>query len=154
MKKKISALLTVALLAALLGGCSQAKEVTLDINATATQMIAASDLEFELVKMGDKIVEKYYEVEGVTEYVMYGEATGASAEEITIFKVEKAENVAAVQEMFQSRIEYQRARYENYVPSELVKIAEGTVVVNGNYVAYIVSKDTAAARSVFAEAGK
>lgn len=155
MKKIGTMILAAALALTVFSGCGETKkEVNIDINATAEQMIAASELEFELVKMGDKIVEKYYDLEGVSEYVMYGEATGASAEEITIVKVEKEENIPAVTQMFQERIESQVVRYENYVPSELVKINAGTIAVNGKYVAYIVSADPAAAETVFLSAGQ
>lgn len=154
MKKLVTMILAAGLMVGMLSGCSDKKEVTIDINATAVEMIEASGMEFELVKMGDKIVEKYYDLEGVSEYVMYGEATGASAEEVTIVKVEKEENIEAVTQMFRDRIESQKVRYENYVPSELVKINVGTVVVNGKYVAFIVSADPAGAETVFTNAGK
>lgn len=156
MKKFRAALTTFLIFVLVLSGCSGSgkPDVNMNIADVANDMLGAAGTEAELVKAGDKIIEKYYDLSLAEEYIVYQEATGAFAEEVAIFKAKTDEDVAKIKALFETRTSDQRTRYESYVPSEVFKINNAVITVNGRYVAYVVSAQPDKAVEIFTKAGQ
>lgn len=79
-------------------------------------------------------------------YVMC--STGATAEEIGLFRCVDEDAAARVQAKAKDRIESQKAAYESYAPEEIPKLDDAVIKSTGVYVFYVVSTDSAEVEKV------
>ena len=84
--------------------------------------------------------------DSVEDYAVYMCPTGATVEEISVFRTSDA---AAVEEMIQTHLDARKTEYESYRPDEVKKLDGAAVVKSGDYVAVIIADDTAAAEAAF-----
>lgn len=75
-------------------------------------------------------------------------STGATAEEIAVFKCADAAAAKTVETAVKARLDSQKAAYATYAPDAVPAIEDAVVRVNGSYVACIVSGDSAAAGKI------
>lgn len=73
-------------------------------------------------------------------YVMC--STGATTEEIGLFKCVDEDAATKVQAKAKDRIESQKTAYESYAPEEIPKLDDAIVETRGVYVFYVVSTDS------------
>lgn len=127
---------------------SQAETVTAD--ALAQKMVEATTFNDEVIAISEDVVPNYYTLpDSVSDYAVYMCPTGATVEEISVFRTDDA---AAVEEMIQNHLAARTAEYESYRPAEVQKLDNAAVVKEDGYVAVIIADDTAPAQSAFEEA--
>ena len=78
-------------------------------------------------------------------------STGATTEEIGLFKCVSTEAAVKVKAAADARVETQRTTYESYAPAEMPKLDDAIVTINDVYVFYIVSADSSKIQTVLNE---
>lgn len=149
-KQKITALFFVLLLlVTMLAGCSEQKEeVRLEENL-GQELLANTDFKDKLELVDDEQVSAMYGIDKVIspEFTVYM-STGATAEEIAIFRVESKENKSKVEEAIQMRIEDQKKIMEGYLPEEMAKLNNPIIKKNQYYVVLCTTDDADGAQKV------
>lgn len=143
MKKKILTLL-LGMIMVVMTACGGEKEIVFGISQAASDLLASEAFTDTLTKCdNDKVVALYGVDEAVlAEYEVYI-GTGATAEEIAIFRVKDNQDAAAVKSACETRIEDQKKACENYLPDEMPKLENPVVRTAGNYVVMVISGDNA-----------
>jgi len=150
MKRLSLVLLTFCMVLGIFTGCAQkAKPAEYDLEAIATQLQDSGAFSDFLSPITKKIAASFYGFEDadVTDCVVYC-STGATTEEIALFKCANEEVAATLKANADKRIETQKAIYESYAPAEPPKLDDAIVTQDGLYVFYIVSADYAKAQTV------
>lgn len=148
MKKLVSVMVMVFMTLAFAVGCGQENaKVDVDVKQLAEQL--NSNLKF---------VDTLSEVDAATALSTYGltedqvsacsvyMSSMATAEEIAVFEAKDSDSLAQVEAAVEQRIVDQRKAYEDYVPAELEKLTDPTIVKKGNYVVLCVSDDDEASK--------
>lgn len=149
MKKTITILLAVCLIAALAAGCapsSDAKEYNFEELSTKLQdsgafsdLLSPVDIELASTLYG-------FEVSDVEKCVVLC-STGATTEEIGLFKCKDEQAAAKVKAAAEERVKSQRAAYESYAPAEMPKLDDAIVMSDGVYVFYVVAENASKAEA-------
>lgn len=89
----------------------------------------------------------YYDVasDKIESYSAYICGSGAYPDEIAVFQLKSADDVADVKAMLEKRVEAQTTAFKDYTPDEMYKIDGKNVVTSGNYVALIICADNSKA---------
>lgn len=150
MKRALSAVLAVCLIFASFVGCGQkAKTVDYDLEALASKLLDDGGFSDLLAPITKDIAASFYSFDDaeVSECVIYC-STGATTEEIALFKCDNEDAAAKLKANAEKRVETQKTIYESYAPAEPPKLDEAIVEQNGLYVFYIVSADSGMAQAV------
>ncbi|PKM74208.1 MAG: hypothetical protein CVU91_03955 [Firmicutes bacterium HGW-Firmicutes-16] len=150
MKRLSLILLAFCITVGAFSGCTQkAKPTEYDLKAIAAQLQESGAFSDFLSPITKVIAESFYGFEDadVTECVVYC-STGATTEEIALFKCANEEAATKLKANAEKRTETQKAIYESYAPKEPPKLDDAIVTKNGLYVFYIVSDDSAKAQAV------
>ena len=151
MFKKLAALGAALMLCFSLAGCgSTGKDITVDVNALASELKDGVTWQDTLEEIDPNVLSMMsdYDIEGVEKSVVYL-GSGATAEEITVLEctdVDAAKN--QVEPAMKQHIENQITSFESYVPAEVAKLKDAVIRVGGKYVAVCVSDDSAAAEKI------
>ncbi len=148
MKKKVLVLLAVVMVM-VLSGCGGSKEIVFGISQAASELLDCGAFTDTLTKCdNDKVVSLYGVDESLlAEYEVYI-GTGATAEEIAIFRVKDSKDVETVKASCQSRVDAQKEACENYLPNEMPKLESPVLTTAGNYVILCVSNDNGKVQTV------
>jgi len=150
MKKVGLIFLAACMVLGSLTGCSQkSKTVNYDLDALSSQLEASGAFSDILSPVDIKIAATQYGIDtkDVAESKVFC-STGATTEEIGLFKCTNDEAAARVKAAADERVKSQRTAYESYAPAEMPKLDDAIVTLNGVYVFYIVSADTSKAQAV------
>ena len=145
--KKIFVLLCCVFLL-LLGGCG-AKEVKLDVAATADKLASEVAFKDQLSPLNDKAAFKLFGLDDstvVSQKVYAG--TGATAEEIGVWECKDENAAKTVQSAAEQRVKDQTQAFANYVPGELTKLKSPFIKTYGKYVVYVCCDDTTQVQKV------
>lgn len=143
MKKVMLAAMMAAML---LTSCNeQPKDV--DISALASQIVGEVSFDDSLSEIDDDMISMLYSIDGYTDAVLY-KGSGATAEEVAIFKMETKDDAKAALEEAQAHIQSQIESYESYIPEEVSRLEDAIVRQDGCYVSVVVSGDSAAAEKL------
>ena len=107
-----------------------------------------ADVKFPgMAEIGEDRMSGYYDVasDKIESYSAYICGSGAYPDEIAVFQLKSADDVADVKAMLEKRVEAQTATFKDYTPDEMYKIDGKNVVTSGNYVALIICADNAKA---------
>jgi len=144
MKKTLTLLLAAALLLGALTACgSGGKTVTeVDFAALADELLSSGLYNDLMSPLDGDVAAMLYQVDPgvIAESVLYC-GTGATGEEIALFKAADTAGAAALAAAAQDRRSSQIEAFKNYVPAEVPKIEKAVIRTNGLFVAYIVSGD-------------
>ena len=80
------------------------------------------------------------------ESMSYYFSSGATAEELVVFKAKDTDGVKKLQDAIKARIEYQITAFESYVPEEVPKLDGAVILTSGLTVAMYVAADYEAAK--------
>ena len=81
-------------------------------------------------------------VEGLAEYSIYMNMMNVRTDEIGIFKMTSADQAGAMQEAIKKHVENKIAGWmPGYMPEEIEKMENYTIITNGNYVMYLIASD-------------
>lgn len=150
MKRLSLVLLIICMALGVFTGCAQkAKPTEYDLEALATKLQDSGAFSDFLSPITKEIASSFYGFEDayVTDCVVYC-STGATTEEIALFKCASEEAATKLKANADKRIGTQKAIYESYAPAEPPKLDDAIVTQNGLYVFYIVSADSAKAQAV------
>ena len=143
MKKVMLAAMMAAML---LTSCNeQPKDV--DISALASQIVGEVSFDDSLSEIDDDMISMLYSIDGYTDAVLY-KGSGATAEEVAIFKMETTDDAKEALEEAQAHIQSQIESYESYIPEEVSRLEDAIVRQDGCYVCVVVSGDSAAAEKL------
>jgi len=152
--KKLAALLLTFVLVLGLCACGGSKEASLnfapaDLSAKLLDSKCFTDL---MSEMDNAVAFEIYgldsaKVDSASIYL----GTGATAEEIAVFKAKDADGAKAIKEAMDGRVQAQIKAYENYVPTEVPKLKEAIVAAKDLYVVYVTSADAGSAKGIIDE---
>lgn len=88
------------------------------------------------------ILKKLYpkiDLNYISEFCVYTSASGATAEEIAIFKLKDLKYIDDIKQIIKTRINNQISNFENYIPEEVYKIKNSVINENEdkNIITYI-----------------
>lgn len=148
MKKKLL-ILMLGMMALVITGCGKEKEIVFGISQAAGDLLASEAFTDTLTKCdNDKVIALYgVDESSLAEYEVYI-GTGATAEEIAIFRVKDSQTAASVKTACETRIADQKKACENYLPDEMPKLESPVVRTAGNYVVMVISGDNTKVEAV------
>ena len=151
--KKILAAALATLMALSLTACSDngdsSSDAAVEVTALAQEMVEATSWNDEVIQMNEDIIPNYYTLpDNVEEYVVYLCPTGATVEEVAVFKISD-DKTDALETAVSNHIQARIAEYESYRPDEVKKLNAAAVKQNGSYLAVIIADDTAPAAEKF-----
>lgn len=129
---------------------TEASYDTAQASGTAAEITAKiqADVKFPgMAEIGTDRMSGYYDVasDKIESFSAYICGSGAYPDEIAVFQLKSADDVADVKAMLEKRVEAQTATFKDYTPDEMYKIDGKNVVTSGNYVALIICADNAKA---------
>lgn len=150
MKRLVLILAAVSLVLAMLSGCAaqpQAKEYDLDELSKAVEESGSfTDI---LSEVDLPTAAKLYKVdEGIIADCEVLCSTGATTEEIGLFRCADEDAAKTMEQAAKDRAEAQKVAYESYAPGEIPKLDDAVIKRVGVYVFYIVSDDPAAVAAI------
>lgn len=151
------AVITLTLTACGGGGDTKTSAKSLDIGTTMDNIVKTAKFDDELIELTDKNVSDYYEIDTnfVAEYKIMVSATGATTEEIAIFKLGTDDKAAeAVKKLIDDRKASLTKSFEDYIPAEVARIDEAITVENGGYILFSISSDSETIKKTFEDALK
>ncbi|MBP8639977.1 MAG: DUF4358 domain-containing protein [Oscillospiraceae bacterium] len=150
MKRVGLLLLAACMITGIFSGCVQeAKPAVYDLEALSSQLEQSGAFSDILSPVSKDIAKSFYGFEDadVTECVVLC-STGATTEEIALFKCATEEAATKLKASADKRVQTQKETYESYAPAEPPKLDDAIVTQNGLYVFYIVSADYTKAQAV------
>jgi hypothetical protein len=146
MKKTISLLLSL-LICALCAGCGAAPDFE---PAALAEALESSGCFTDLLSEMDTAMamELYGIEEGDVEACAVYLGTGATAEEIAVFRAKSAAAAKTIAEAFGARRDNQITAYKNYVPTEVPKLEDAIVKSSGSYAVYVTAADADGAQKI------
>lgn len=148
--KRITPATSLLLLLCMLVGCAgngDAKELNMD--SLATDLINSDSFSDILSPIEDAVAAAIYVVdEADIEDCRVFCSTGATAEEVAVFKAKDEAAAGRILDAAKARIEAQKQAYSGYAPEEVPKLDSAIVRQSGVYVVYVVPADAAAAKKV------
>lgn len=121
-----------------------------EATGTAAEITAKIQADVKFPSMAEIEADRmsgYYDVasDKIESFSAYICGSGAYPDEIAVFQLKSADDVADVKAMLEKRVESQTATFKDYTPDEMYKINGKNVVTSGNYVALIICADNAKA---------
>ena len=155
-------LLSIALLAAGCGGSSDdskddGKVITVpavDVVNSITETIGNSGIDSTVKKGEADFDNNFKELYGIsadliTDGAFAYDSTGSTADEITVLRVDKKDDIDKVQQALEERQSQRERDFNGYKPAEAAKASDGMVFVCNHYVFLGICDDSHAARSAF-----
>lgn len=131
-------------------GCSEKKE--LDMDKLSDELLNGGAFSETLEPVELDILGYLYDVsENDYESAAVFCSSGATADELAIFKAKDAEAAKRISEAVQQRLDDQIKGFKNYIPAEVPKLEKAYKTTYGNYVLLCVSTDTEAADKIIAK---
>lgn len=148
MKRLLTIFLVVVLLTACNGSSIDLSKVSADdLTASVKENIAFVD---DMLEISNEVAKDFYALpDGVVEMKVYVSSSGATAEELAIFKCKDVETADAVMKSCQKRIEALKEKYEDYIPAEMEKIEKSVVLKRDCFVMFVCANDTTPAQESF-----
>ncbi|NCC66696.1 MAG: DUF4358 domain-containing protein [Clostridia bacterium] len=161
MKRKTSAIILCFCLTAALAGCAAhgenggpagTEDAACDFDSLASDLCASDAFSDILSPVSDEIARGLYgyEAEDVLDCTVMC-STGATSEEIGLFRCADEEAAIRVAAAAESRALAQKSAYESYAPDEIPKLDDAVIESKGEYVFFVVSKNRDAVKKLLDE---
>ena len=150
MKKVSLILLSICIILVMFTGCNkETKSIEYNLDTLSSELQESGAFSDILSPVELNIAAQFYGIDAadVSESKVLC-STGATTEEIGLFKCVSTEAASRVKAAAEARVESQRTAYESYAPGEMPKLDDAIVTMNGVYVFYIVSNDASKAQAV------
>ncbi len=133
----------------LLAGCAGSDEQVIDLEEASKAVAEGNFFTDDMNPAKTDVLLALYgltqdEVAQVVGYV----GSGATAEELTLWKASSSDAAAAIAEKVQGRVDTQISSFQDYNPEEVPKLESAVILQKGNFVALCVCADNAAAREI------
>lgn len=122
-------------------GVLKVKEASItDINREIKKTVDVSNM----VNGDGKTLRKLYGInkEEVDKFLLYAPKSNMDADEILILKIKSQDDLKAIKEKVQSRIDKQEKSFMQYRPKEYEIIKKCVLKEEGEYLIFIISKDS------------
>ena len=125
-----------------------------DAVTNITQALGKSGVDSTVKKGESDFDDNFKDLYGISEDLITDgafayDSTGATADEITVLRVDKKEDIDKVQQALEARMAQRQQDFNGYKPEEAAKAADGKVFVCNHYVFLGICDDSSAARSAF-----
>lgn len=151
MRKTILTVLALCLLISVLAGCGSkpSEKADYDLEALSAKLVESSAFSDILSPVNPDIAAAFYgfdagDVDSMSIYC----STGATTEEIGLFKCVDDAAAARVLEKAEARVVSQKTAYESYAPEEVPKLEDAIVKADGVFVFYIVANNYSEVNSI------
>ncbi|HKM28401.1 MAG TPA: DUF4358 domain-containing protein [Anaerovoracaceae bacterium] len=145
-KRSLCAIMIVTMCLALFG-CGDKADAGVDMEDFMGYSLSNIEFEDEITRIQDNMVSMLYDLpEGTEAQVCVG--SGATAEELAIFKASSADNVKALKDSINSHIEDRISSFADYMPAEVQKLEQAIIHQRGNYIVVVVTDDENAEEKV------
>lgn len=143
MKKAILSLMMVLIVFTMLTACNKKEDVVIDIDALASEVMAAAEFREPTQELDDTILTNIYsslQISDIQKYKVYVNSTSGKAEELALFEAKDEAKAEAIFQAVKERIEDLKFGFEGYVPEELQYIENAVVKKEGKYVLFAVGQ--------------
>ena len=138
MKRTLIIFLAVAMLFST-SACGNKTDISdasaVDVAASVKESLTFIDDMFEV--KNEIVVDFYNLPEGVTEMKVYMSSSGATSEELAVFKCKDSQTAEQVVKACEKRIEDLKEKFEDYIPSELVRIENAIIKERDGFVMFV-----------------
>ncbi|SEG16401.1 protein of unknown function [Eubacterium ruminantium] len=135
-----------------------------DTKSETTEKVAQAD--FDVKELADKLknegsftdlselksdiaIDRLYGLDGSKiEASAFYSNSNATAEDVAVIKVKDSSYIADVKSAIEKRVEEQKASFKDYNAAEVPKLEDAVIVTGGNYIVFVVSGDSAKAKSI------
>ena len=146
MKKRAIIFTVTAMLLLALTACGNQNDSVKCIKAVeaALEKTALSDVDTTVNFDEDLYSENFeklynFSIDQVDDGVIAYASSGGSADEISVVHVKDSKDVSSVRKYMEARLEKRLQDFQNYKPEEVSKIENGKVVVQQQYVMFVIS---------------
>lgn len=149
MKRVLFFLLSLTLISFVFCGCGEKKVTDVDIDLLSSQLLESGGFSDILCPLTANIAAALYDIDenDFEDFALYC-STGASAEEIALFKAKDEGAALRIKDAVDARIQKQISSYGSYVPSEVPKLESAIVRQEGVFVIYITSNEPDKAKEI------
>lgn len=140
--KKLFAII-MAMLAIGIAGCAGTVK-SVDPHEAADAIIKNVTFRDTLVEAQGDVAKEWYTFDDkVKDYAVFISGSGATAEEVAVIRSDDAKAAGAT---IEKRVADLKARFENYVPTEMAKLSNPVIVTKGDTVILVIADDAEQAR--------
>lgn len=149
MKRTAAAVLCIILCICALSACGEKATVDFSLEDCSRELLGSDAFTDLLSPITAEIAAGLYGIDAAlfAEVQVYC-STGATAEEIALFRAVDEAAAKEIKAACEARIEAQKESYESYVPEEVPKLEKAIVRMGGVYVVYITAADPAEAGKI------
>lgn len=125
----------------LLAGCSQGGSVKeFEPDALAQEITSKLQFEDQMEAIDENVIYTLYTIdkEQIDKAVVYM-GSGATSEEIAVFKAKDAAYMDSLKEALQKRVANKKKDFEDYMPEQMPKLDKPVIVTKGNYAVLCIS---------------
>ena len=118
-----------------------------DVAASIKEALTFVD---DMLEVKNEIVTDFYSLpEGVTEMKVYMSSSGATSEELAIFKCKDAQTAELVKKACEKRIEDLNEKFEDYIPGELARLENAIIKERDGFVMFVCADSPTVAEEKF-----
>lgn len=147
--KRIFAFTLAVLLLFGLAGCGEPPVMDMDMEKLSSELLNAAGYTDIMSQLNKSVAAVLYGIDeaDIDDCVVYC-GTGATAEEIAIFKAADSAAAERIEKAAEQRRIQQIAAYENYVPAEVPKLEKALIKADGSFIVYVVAGQSDAADKI------
>ena len=136
-----------------LTGCAKDEPKEADPAVLADTLHTTLTFKDEMTAGNEAMLKMLFEIDeaDIEAFKIY-ESSGATAEEIAVFKAKDEKAADRIYQAMQKRVEEQKTAFENYQPAEMKKLQDPLIKKQDVMVVLCVSDDTPAAEKAVKEA--
>lgn len=104
-----------------------------------------------VVVMNEELSKEFYPFDRnlVSEYIIYQAMINVRSDEIAVFKVKDASNIAEVEKGIQKRLDQLDKIWQSYLPDQYDKVKKHIILKKDNYILFSVSDDQKKVEEIF-----
>ncbi|MBC8569855.1 DUF4358 domain-containing protein [Zongyangia hominis] len=159
MKRTVALLMAAAMLVMVVfTGCGEKASAKQPATSEIAQKFKDGiTFEDELMQLeGDRVTKQYEKLDtsALDEYTLFVSSSGATPEEIAVFKLGDGGDAKALKAAIDARVQQQKDGFVDYVPEEMPKLENCVILSEGNYYALVVAGDASQAEKIFEDCFK
>ena len=149
MKRVLFFSLSLVLILFTFCGCGKKTITEVDFDSLSFELLESGAFSDLLCPLDKEVASSLYGIDKneFEDFALFC-STGATAEEIALFKGVDESSASQIKEAIEARIQNQISSYENYVPEEVPKLEEAIVMQHGVFVIYVTSNEPATVEEI------
>ena len=156
MKVKVRVMTALIAVLLLLSSCGKSTTADVNLSDVLAEISDSVQLPNELTKMTMSELTGLYGIESdeIVQFAGYYTDVGTLADEIVLIEAKDSAAADTVRQKVEDRYDAKLAEMKDYLPDEYEKIQNGTVLVQGSYIALIVSDNADTVQDIYKAAIK